>query len=99
METRYVSWQPGKVAAVRMTRRTPFFDRFAASIRHRPTSEGHSEVTYVFNFKARPRWLAWLLEPVMNWVMRRETHARLLALADALDRSSRAPDVRHPRPR
>lgn len=86
METRYVSWQPGKVAAVRMTVPTPFFQRFAASIRHRPTADGRSSVTYVFNFRGRPRWLAPVLEPVMNWMMRRETKARLDALAAALER-------------
>src|SRR5687768_6975348 len=34
MKTIYVSFRPGKVAAVKLTNRAPFFDTFAASIRH-----------------------------------------------------------------
>ncbi len=94
MVTRYVSWTPGTVAAVKMTQPTPLFDRFAASIRHRSTGDGRSEVRYVYNFRARPRGLRWLLEPLMNWVMRRETRARLVALAAALE--TPGPDRRGP---
>ena len=36
---------------------------------------------YTWNFTARPRWLRWLVEPVMNRLFRVETKKRLAALA------------------
>lgn len=46
-----------------MINRPPFFETFAASIRHQDTGEG-SSVTYRFTFSTRPRLLRWLLEPI-----------------------------------
>ena len=80
LETRYVSFERGRVAAVALTNRPPFFDRFAASIRHRPTEGGGCLVTYAYSFRARPRWLAPVLEPVMGIALRREVRGRLRAL-------------------
>jgi hypothetical protein len=79
LTTQYVSFEPGKVAAVKMLNQPPFFGTWAASIRHEP-AEGGSRVTYTWNFTARPRWLAFVLEPVMGWVFRWETRKRLRAL-------------------
>ncbi len=85
VETAYVSFDPGKVAAVRLTNRPPWFDHFAASIRHRDLGGGRSRVTYTFSFRARPRWLAWLLEPVIAWQMAAEVRHRLGDLSRYLD--------------
>ena len=68
------------VAAVKLVNRPPFFETWAASIRHEPAGEGQSTLTYTYNFTARPRWLAWLLEPVMAWFFARETRQRLAAM-------------------
>ncbi len=80
LKTEYVSFEPGKVAAVKMLNQPPFFGTWAASIRHEPLPDGRSRVTYTYNFTARPRWLAWALEPVMALVFRWETRKRLAAL-------------------
>ena len=72
-----VSWSnPGALAAVRC--RPPW----AASIRHADLGPDESRITYTFHFRARPRWLAWLLEPIMLVVFRWETRKRLRALRD-----------------
>ena len=76
LETEYVSFKPGTVAAVKMLNRPPFFEAFAATIRHRDTAGG-SSVEYIFHFTARPRWL---LHPVMGAVFRWETRKRLRSL-------------------
>jgi hypothetical protein len=81
LRTRYVSFERGKVAAVEMLNRPPFFGTWAASIRHRAVGASASEVTYTFHFRARPSWLAWLLEPIMLRVFAWETRKRLRALA------------------
>ena len=80
IETTYVTFARGVVAAVNMINRPPFFDSFAASIRHHDLSEG-SSVTYKLTFRARPRCLRWLLEPIMMIVLRHETKERLRALS------------------
>lgn len=80
LRTVYVSFQPGKVAAVKMINAPPFFATWAASMRHEPLPEGASRLTYTWNFTARPRWLAFALEPVIGLVFRWETRKRLAAL-------------------
>jgi hypothetical protein len=80
LKTEYVSFEPGKVAAVKLLNQPAFFATWAASIRHEELPEGRSRVTYTYNFTARPKWLAWALEPVMAWVFRWETKKRLAAL-------------------
>lgn len=80
METIYVNFLPGEVAAVKLVNRPLFFDHFAATIRHRPLSGGRSEVTYIYLFRARPRFLAFIIEPVMDFALQRETRGRLNAL-------------------
>ena len=82
LRTRYVSFERGKVAAVEMINRPPFFGRWAASIRHADLGDGASKVTYTYSFHARPRLLRWLFEPIMARVFCWETRKRLRALRD-----------------
>jgi hypothetical protein len=78
--TEYVSFRPPEVAAVQMLNRPPFFDTFAATIRHAENGDGGSRIEYLYNFTARPRWLRPLLHPIMNWMFKWETKKRLAAL-------------------
>lgn len=80
METEYVRFEPGQVAAVSLTNNPPFFDHFAATIRHKPLSEHRSQLTYIYFFRAKPKLLAPLLEPIMNRMLQRETRMRLNGL-------------------
>lgn len=80
LATRYVSFRRGKVAAVEMLRPTFLFARWAASIRHGEIGPRESRITYTYSFAARPRWLSWLLEPILAIVFRWETSKRLRAL-------------------
>ncbi|HEY0428141.1 MAG TPA: SRPBCC family protein [Pyrinomonadaceae bacterium] len=80
VRTVYVSFEKGKVAAVKMLNRPPFFDSFAASIRHLKIDDAHSEVIYKVNFSAKPKWLRPILNPLMRAVFVWETRKRLKAL-------------------
>jgi polyketide cyclase/dehydrase/lipid transport protein len=82
METEYVTFSRGEVAAVRLTNRPFFFETFAASIRHTALGKGASRVTYTYSFRVRPHVLAPLLTPIVGRLMASETRARLLALRD-----------------
>ena len=83
IETTYLTFTRGVIAAVNMINRPPFFDSFAASIRHQDLSQG-SSITYKLTFRARPRFLRWILEPIMMIVLRHETKLRLRALSTYL---------------
>jgi hypothetical protein len=85
MRTRYVSFKPGQVAAVELLAPISFFERFAASIRHRDFKPGRSLLEYRYQFRARPAWLRWCLHPLMNAALRWETRKRLRALARFLN--------------
>jgi len=86
LETQYISFKPGEVAAVKLVHQPPLFETFAATIRHYSISETVSEVEYIYNFKAQPRWLRWILHPLMSLVFRWETRKRLIALRACLTR-------------
>jgi len=88
IETRYLTYTPHSIAAVEMINRPPWFESFAASIRHVDTPGG-SELTYKFRFTAKPRALRWMLEPIMMVLLRAETKRRLQALAAFLARTGR----------
>jgi len=88
LETEYVQFVPGRRAAVRLTNRPPFFDRFAATIRHDPVGTETSRTTYIYSFRARPRLLAPVLEPIMRVMLRREVRRRLAALRRFAEREA-----------
>jgi hypothetical protein len=85
LETEYIRFEPGRLAAVRLVNRPPFFENFAASIRHEAIDDGRSRTVYVYSFRSRPRLLAPLLEPVMDLLLQRETRNRLRSLRSYLE--------------
>ncbi|HSA59595.1 MAG TPA: SRPBCC family protein [bacterium] len=86
MITEYVTFKRGEYAAVKLINKPPFFQSFAATIRHAPVNPGSSQISYIYHFEAKPKWLAWLLEPIMNLRLRSETAKRLRALKEYLER-------------
>lgn len=80
LKTVYVSFQRPSVAAVKMVNKPPFFQTWAASIRHEAIDQHSSRITYKFHFTARPRFLRFILEPVMQQLFLWETRKRLRAL-------------------
>ena len=80
LRTKYVSFERGKVAAIKMLNKPPFFDTFAASIRHFEIDENHSEIIYKVNFTGKPVFLRPLLHPLMKIIFLWETRKRLRAL-------------------
>jgi len=88
LETEYVHFERGRVAAVKLTNRPALFRHFAATIKHEALGANRSRVTYVYSFRARPVFLAPLLEPIMYAGLRREIRARLHGLRDYLERAN-----------
>lgn len=82
--TRYVSYDPPRLAAVTLVTPTAMFATWSASIRHREIGPDGSEVTYTLTFRCRPAWAAPVVERVALVAFRVETARRLRALASAL---------------
>ncbi|MBE0672707.1 MAG: SRPBCC family protein [Anaerolineales bacterium] len=86
LETEYIRYDPGRVAAIQLINRPPFFEKFAATIQHIPISPSKSHTTYIYFFKARPQLIALFLEPLMNMLLKREIQMRLNSLCFFLER-------------
>ncbi|MEZ0491508.1 SRPBCC family protein [Kineococcus sp. TBRC 1896] len=82
--TRYVTFRRPDLAAVTLTSRSPFFEAWAASMRHRDLDDGRSEVVYTLTFTGAPAPLRRPVEFVALRAFRWETARRLRALADHL---------------
>ncbi len=89
LKTEYVSFRPPEVAAVKLVNRPPFFDTFAATIRHQDLPGGESSIKYTYNFTARPKLFRFVLHPIMNAILKRETRKRLQSLRDYFQNSNR----------
>jgi hypothetical protein len=89
MMTEYVSFKAPNVAAVKLINQPLLFHSFAATIRHSDRDDGTSRIEYKYNFVARPRWLRWLLHPIMDALFRYETKKRLNALRHVFAKRSR----------
>jgi hypothetical protein len=85
METVYVSLDRPSVAAVKMTRGPALLDEFAASLRQQAVGAGRTRVTYRFKLTARPRWLRFLLDPILFAIFARDVRIRLAALKRFLE--------------
>ena len=88
LRTQYVTFEPGRVAAIKMLNRPPFFASFAASIRHLPIDENYSEAIYKVNFTVEPAILRFVLDPIMKRVFALETRKRLRALRDFFSKTA-----------
>jgi len=99
METEYITFRRGELAAVRLTKQNLLFERFAASIRHTALESGRSRITYTFSCRVRPPFLAGLVEPIVERMMAREVRARLVALRDFIERGGGRGDGAPGRPR
>jgi len=85
METVYITYSPPRVAAVQMTRGPWFLKSFAAALRHESLVPGITRVVYCYHFRAKPRWLAPVLQLLLSAVFARETRRRLRGLKRALE--------------
>jgi hypothetical protein len=86
METEYVSYNPPRAVAIKMTRGPWFLESFAGSWRFEEVTRWRTRVGFCYSVEARPRWLAWLLNPILRRVFARDTRRRLAALKNAVER-------------
>jgi ribosome-associated toxin RatA of RatAB toxin-antitoxin module len=80
METEYVSFNPPRACAVKMTLGPRIVGSFAGSWRFEQVAPGQTRVGFRYNLRANPWWLSWLLTPILGSVFARDTRRRLAAL-------------------
>ena len=90
METEYVAFKPPRVAAVKMTRGPWILESFGGTWEFVASGAGATSVTFRYQFRMRPRWLAWLIEPVARRWFSWETRRRVIALRAALRKTDDA---------
>ena len=90
METEYVAFNPPRACATKMTRGPWVIGNFAGSWRFEEVRTGLTRVRFRYHLRGRPRWLSWLLTPLLAWVFARDTHNRLIALKKTMERKALA---------
>lgn len=84
METEYVTFSPPRLAAVRMTRGPWLLESFGGAWEFTPAGDRATKVSFRYQFRTRPRVLAWLIEPLTRSWFSWETRRRVLALEAVL---------------
>lgn len=93
MRTRFLTYDPPRLAAAEMVQPTGPFAQWAASMRHKDRADGKSELIYTFSIRLRPRWLGALLDPVAAFAFAWETRRRFRAMTLYLsEKTNRSPD-------
>ena len=87
METEYVSFVSPRIAAVKMTRGPWPIESFGGAWEFSPVGDGATRVVFRYQFRMRPRWLAWVLEPLARRWFSWETRKRVVALQAAVQKS------------
>ena len=90
METQYVTVSRPAVVAVKMTRGPAVLKAFAGSWRFDEAAPGVTRVRFRYHYKARPRWLRPLIEPLLGLLFVRDARLRLDALRRAGENGSEA---------
>jgi ribosome-associated toxin RatA of RatAB toxin-antitoxin module len=85
METEYVSFNPPRAVAIKMTRGPWFLKSFAGSWRFEEVEPGRTRVSFEYSLRARPRPLSWFLNPILARVFARDTRRRLEALKKSVE--------------
>lgn len=88
METVYITYSPGRVAAVKLVSPIWPFRTWAASIRHIEQTPLTSILEYRWRFSCQPAILAPALEWIVNQQFKRETRLRFTALRRLLAEKS-----------
>jgi ribosome-associated toxin RatA of RatAB toxin-antitoxin module len=85
METEYVSFNPPARTAIKMTRGPRFIRTFAGSWLFEAKATNLTRVTFRYHLTAQPRWLGFILSPMLRAIFADDTRKRLEALKHAAE--------------
>jgi ribosome-associated toxin RatA of RatAB toxin-antitoxin module len=87
MVVEYVGLKRPEMVAMRMVEGPVFLRQFAGSWRFQPHPGGSTEVIFRYVFETRWRWLRWLFDPIVRWMLGRDVRERLRGLKRGVERS------------
>ena len=87
MRTRFLVYDPPRLASAEMCEPGGPFALWAASMRFFDRDDGLCTLVYTYSIKLRPRWLGLLLDPVASVLFAWETRRRFAAMACYLRRT------------
>ncbi|MBI1879968.1 MAG: SRPBCC family protein [Chloroflexi bacterium] len=85
METEYVSFNPPERTAIKMTRGPAIIHTFAGSWIFKALEPDLTRVTFRYHLTGYPRWLGFVLDPLLVLVFAYDTQKRLQALKHAVE--------------
>jgi ribosome-associated toxin RatA of RatAB toxin-antitoxin module len=85
METEYIVFNPPHCAAVKMTKGPRILASFAGSWRFHEITAGCTRVTFRYHISAAPRWLSFVLDPIMCTIFTHDISKRLIGLKQAAE--------------
>jgi ribosome-associated toxin RatA of RatAB toxin-antitoxin module len=85
MTVEYVAFDRPRTVAMRMPRPSGPFETFGGSWRFKPLPAGLTDATFRYTFRTRPRFMAWLFEPLVGRVLGRDVEARLRGLKHGIE--------------
>lgn len=86
MRTRFLVYDPPRLASAEMLEPSGPFALWAASMRFFDREDGHCTLIYTYAIRLRPRWLGLLLDPLAGLLFAWETRRRFAAMARYLRR-------------
>lgn len=87
METEYVSFNPPERVAIKMTRGPAIIHTFAGSWIFKALAPNLTRVTFRYHLTGQPRWLGFVLDPVLRLIFVYDTQKRLQALKHTVENS------------
>jgi ribosome-associated toxin RatA of RatAB toxin-antitoxin module len=87
METEYISFNPPKVVAMKMTKGPAIFASFAGSWRFQDQGDGITKVIFRYSVAGNPRWMGFVFDPILRWIFNREVAKRLEGLKQAAEQT------------
>ncbi len=85
METEYVSFNPPKTTAVKMTKGPRIIGSFAGSWRFQVIEPGRARVIFRYHLEAAPRQLGFILNPIMRVIFTHDVGKRLKGLKKTVE--------------
>lgn len=81
MRTRFLVYDPPRLASAEMLEPSGPFALWAASMRFLDRDDGRCTLVYTYAIELRPRWLGAILDPLASMLFAWETRRRFAAMA------------------
>ncbi len=85
METVFIAHQRPEVIAMQMIKGPFIFKSMSGTWRFKSIDENLTEVVFIYHFTTKPAFIAWLLNPVISAILKRDMQKRMSSLKKAAE--------------